>query len=123
MNSHCCEYLGFNHIFILTFFLLSYLHIVLSAILWCKALRHYLQLNPCPMQISLHTQHSLYFYNLFMRFYKLFITVSQSTVDSPCLEILISIVSPPNNISNTYNVFFTYLNYTPRNNHPPQRLI
>nr|DAU16969.1 MAG TPA: hypothetical protein [Caudoviricetes sp.] len=32
------KYLGFNHILILALFLLSYLHIVISPILWCKAL-------------------------------------------------------------------------------------
>nr|DAJ60315.1 MAG TPA: hypothetical protein [Caudoviricetes sp.] len=38
MNTHCHVYLGFNHIDILALFLLSYLHNLLSGLLWCKAL-------------------------------------------------------------------------------------
>lgn len=64
MNFHCdiiitliiSKHLGFNLILILTLFLLSSLHIVISPILWCKALRLYLQLNMCPMHISVHTE-------------------------------------------------------------------
>nr|DAJ77303.1 MAG TPA: hypothetical protein [Caudoviricetes sp.] len=48
-------YLGFWPYTILTFFLLSYRHSVISPLLWCKALTHYLHLNMLFMHISVHT--------------------------------------------------------------------